>query len=185
MTHRQTDVGVSACPRIFLIGPRGSGKTTVASLLAEKLGWQWADADDVLESRAGRSIREVFAAEGEGGFRDREAEVLAELSQREQHVVATGGGAILRQTNRERLQSGWVVWLSADPQTLWERLQGDDSTTARRPALSVGGLEEIVEVLRGRESLYRTCADFTVQTAGRAPVAIADEILAAWTARQG
>src|SRR5262249_22263441 len=82
---------------IFLVGPRGSGKTTVARLLAEALGWAWLDADALLEERAGKSIRAVFEAEGEGGFRERESALLAELCGRQRHVVATGGGVVLRE----------------------------------------------------------------------------------------
>src|SRR4051812_2610937 len=92
--------------RIFLIGPRGSGKTTVARLLAAALEWDEIDADAELEARAGCSIREVFETEGEAGFRQREADVLAELCLRNGVVVATGGGVILRPENRERLKTG-------------------------------------------------------------------------------
>ena len=164
---------------LFLIGPRGSGKTTVARLLAERLGWEWVDADDVLERRAGRSVREVFAAEGEAGFREREAAVVAELCGLERHVIATGGGVILREDNRHRLrEGGHVVWLTADPETLWQRTQNDPSTAERRPALHGGGREEVAEVLRAREALYRACADFAVDTSGKSPGEIAEEILA-------
>jgi shikimate kinase len=169
---------------IFLTGPRGSGKTTVARLLARRLGWAAADADEALEARQGRSVRAVFAAEGEAGFRETEAAVLAELCRLRRHVVATGGGAVLRADNRELLRrSGWVVWLTADVDTLWGRVQADGGTAERRPALGGGGREEVVEVLRAREPLYRACADLTVQTAGRAPEAVAEEILAAWARR--
>jgi shikimate kinase len=163
---------------LFLIGPRGSGKTTVARLLAERLGWAWVDADDVLERRAGRSVREVFAAEGEAGFREREAAVVAELCGLERHVIATGGGVVLREENRKQLhEAGRVVWLTADPETLWQRMQNDPSTSERRPALRSGGREEVAEVLRVRESLYRACADFAVETAGKTPAEIVEEIL--------
>jgi shikimate kinase len=172
-------VSLSACHLvIFLIGPRGSGKTTVARLLAERLGWAWLDADDELEKRYGQSIRAIFAAEGEAGFREKEAALLAELCGRLHHVIATGGGVVLREANRQRLRaSGRVVWLTADIETLWRRLQADDSTAERRPALTIGGREEIAEVLRVREPLYRSCADHVIETAGRSPEEIAAEIV--------
>jgi shikimate kinase len=162
----------------FLIGPRGSGKSTVARLLAERLRWAWRDADEELEKRHCQSIRALFASEGEAGFRDKEAAILAQLCRLPRHVVATGGGVVLREANRELLRtSGRVVWLSADVETLWKRLQADGSTAERRPDLTVGGREEIAEILRMREPLYRSCADLVVETAGRSPAEIAAEIL--------
>jgi shikimate kinase len=149
----------------------------VARLLAERLGWTWLDADAVLEERYGRSIRQIFADEGEAGFRDKEAAVLAELATRQRHVIATGGGVILRPANRELLKkSGRVVWLTADAETLWRRTQGDATTAERRPALTVGGRAEVEELLRQREPLYRECAALTVDTAGRMPEQITAEI---------
>jgi shikimate kinase len=164
--------------RIFLIGPRGSGKTTIACALASQLGWSWVDADAELERAAGRSIREVFAAEGESVFREHEAAVLRELAERSRCVVATGGGVVLRADNREVLRRGWVVWLNADADSLWQRLQGDDCTTRQRPALTaLPPLEEIIEVLCVREPLYAACADHRVETAGRDVDAIIVEIM--------
>ena len=166
---------------LFLTGPRGSGKSTVARLLADELGWDWLDADEVLETRCGQSIRSLFAAEGEAGFRDREAAVLAELCRLQRHVVATGGGVVLRESNRELLRaSGCVVWLTADVETLWQRLCEDNTTVERRPNLIRGGREEIAEIMRIREPLYRICADFIIETAGRSPAEIAAEVLR-WT----
>ena len=163
---------------LFLIGPRGSGKTTVARLLAGRLGWDWLDADDVLERRYGKSIRAIFAEEGEAGFRERESAVLADLCGRRRCVVAAGGGVVLREANRVLLRaSGRVVWLTADAETLWRRMQADVTTPDRRPALSVGGQAEVEEVLRVREPWYRECAHCTVRTEGRAPEAVADEVL--------
>jgi shikimate kinase len=163
---------------IFLIGPRGSGKSTMARELAHALGWHWLDADDEVEKRSGQSIRELFATEGEGGFRDRESAVLTELCRLPRHVIATGGGIVLREDNRQHMRAtGRVVWLKADVETLWQRLQGDPTTTERRPMLTVGGREEIAEILRLREPLYRLCADFVVDTAKRQPAEIVADIV--------
>jgi shikimate kinase len=150
----------------------------VARLLAERLGWPWRDADAMLEERSGKSVRTIFAEEGEVGFRDREEAVLAELCRQEPLVVATGGGVVVRTTNRALLRaSGWCVWLRADADTLWQRMCADASTPERRPALGGGGRAEVVEILRCREPLYRACADLIVETAGRTPEAVAEEIL--------
>jgi shikimate kinase len=162
---------------IFLIGYRCTGKTTVARLLAEKLCWDWVDADAVLEARYGTTIRGIFASEGEAGFRDKEEKIFAELFQLRRHVIATGGGVILREVNRQRMRSaGKVVWLWANAETIWQRMQGDPSTAERRPPLTVGGLAEIEEVLKMREPLYRACADLTMSTAGRSTEEIAQQI---------
>jgi shikimate kinase len=161
---------------VFLIGYRGSGKTSVARLLADKLGWRWADADAVLEQRHGRSIRQIFAEEGEAGFRDKEAALLSELADFEQHVVATGGGIVLRPENRAKLRAGKVVWLTAGPDVLWSRLCQDVTTGERRPDLAQGGLAEIEELLRRRTPLYAACAHLAVDTSGKSPEEVADAI---------
>jgi shikimate kinase len=147
-------------------------------LLAERLSWDWVDADEILETRYGRTIRQIFAEEGEAGFRDKEAAVLEELCRRQRLIVATGGGVILREANRARLRAaGRVIWLTADAQTIWSRLQQDPITSERRPTLTVGGLAEVEELLRGREPLYRACADMVVDTVGRSPEEIVTHIL--------
>jgi shikimate kinase len=172
---------LSPCHRvIFLIGYRGTGKSTVARLLAGRLGWDWLDADAVLEERAGRTIREVFAEEGEAGFRGRESAVLEDLCRCQRHVIATGGGVVLSPDNRARLRAaGRVVWLTADADTIWRRLQTDASTAERRPPLTIGGLAEVRELLRAREPHYLACADHRVDTAGRSPDEVAERVAAA------
>jgi shikimate kinase len=168
---------------VFLIGYRGSGKTATARLLAERLGWTWSDADAVLEARHGRTIRQIFADEGEAGFRDKEAEVLADLAAGARQVIATGGGVILRAENRALLRRGLVVWLTAPAPVLWQRLQEDATTRDRRPALAGGGLEEIEQLLAARQPHYAACADLVVDTTQREPGAVAEEI-AGWLVRR-
>lgn len=161
---------------VFLIGYRGTGKSTVARLVAQKLGWDWCDADAILEQRYGRTIRQIFADEGEPGFRAKEAAVLEDLVHRDRHVVATGGGIILRPDNRAKLRMGKVVWLTAPAEVLWRRLQADTTTAERRPNLAQGGLAEIEENLRLREPLYAACADWVVDTAASSADDVADAL---------
>jgi shikimate kinase len=169
-------------PNIILVGPRCTGKTTAGRHLAARLGWDFIDADEHLEAVAGKSVAEVFAAEGEAGFREREAAALAELCARERCVIATGGGAVLREGNRRLLAArGFVAWLTASPETLWARLRSDPATAARRPNLTAaGGEEEVRQILAVREPLYRAVAHFAVDTGTLSPEAVASAILTAW-----
>ena len=162
---------------VCLIGYRGTGKTTFAQRLSGRLGWDWIDADSELERKAGQSIREIFQQQGEKVFRDQETQVVLDLTQRERLVIAFGGGAILREQNFRAIRRGLVVWLQADPMTIWERVRNDPTNSERRPNLTSGGLAEIEDLLAARTPLYRDCADYSVPTAGRTPDEIADEIV--------
>ncbi len=164
---------------LTLIGYRAVGKTTLAKLLAERLGWDWIDADVEIERRAGKSIARIFAEEGEPAFRDLEAEVIADLCRRDRLVLAAGGGAPLRPESRRAMrEAGKVVWLTARPETILARMTTDATTTARRPNLTdKTPLEEIVELLQTREPVYRELADWAVDTEERTPEMVAEEIL--------
>jgi shikimate kinase len=166
---------------VFLIGYRGSGKTAVAQALAKVMGWPWLDADAELEGRAGRSIRQIFADSGEGAFRNLESAVLADLARLDRHILALGGGAVLRSQNRQALAGrGKVVWLKADAETLADRIAADPTTGERRPNLtSQGGLAEIRQLLAVREPIYQECADLVVDAAAATPENIARQIVAA------
>ncbi len=173
-----SSVSPSSIANVFLIGYRGTGKSTVGTLLAERLGWEFVDADGFLEAHYGLTIRDIFASEGESGFREKESEILRLICEKTEQVVGTGGGVILRPENREMLKNaGTVVWLTGKPQTLWARIQGDQSTAARRPNLTRGGLEEIQELLDQRLPLYEACADYTLETDETTPEELADKIV--------
>jgi shikimate kinase len=164
---------------LFLIGYRGTGKSTVGRRVAEQLGHPFFDTDVEIERRGGRSIAEIFADEGEGPFRALEAQVLDQLSRGSNCVLALGGGAVLRPGNRAKLKArGRTAWLVARPETLWQRMLDDQASGQRRPNLTAtGGLAEVVEVLARRLPVYRECADWVVDTEGRTPDDVAGQIV--------
>ena len=166
---------------IALIGYRGTGKTTIAQQLALQVGYDWIDADVEVELRAGKSIAEIFAESGEEVFRDLESAVVHDLCQKESTILALGGGAVLREENRQSLLSCQaVVWLKASVETILSRISGDPTTADRRPNLTnQGGRTEIEELLAVREPIYRACATLEVDTDNKSPAAIAEEIVTA------
>ena len=164
---------------LILIGYRATGKTTLAKLLAERLGWDWIDADVEIERRAAKSIAAIFSEDGEPAFRDTEAQVIADLCRRDRLVLAAGGGAPMRAENRRAMRAGGpVVWLTAQPETILARMNADATTAARRPSLTgKSPLEEIVELLAVREPIYRETADWVVDTESRTPEELAADII--------
>jgi shikimate kinase len=170
---------MSKSDNIFLIGPMGSGKTTIGRQLATLLHKRFMDADQEIERRTGVSIPTIFDIEGEAGFRNREATVIEELSQGRDLVLATGGGAVLLAGNRQALKSrGTVVYLQADLETLVERTRRDRN----RPLLQTDNPRgKIEELLRQREPIYRELADIIIDTGQRAPASVARDIAARLT----
>jgi len=164
---------------LVLVGYRGTGKSSVGRILAERMGRPFVDADIQLELRAGRPIASIFAESGEAVFRDWEERIIQETTSEDTGaILATGGGAVLRESNRNRLRDfGLVVWLQASPQVLATRLCANPKALADRPALtSAGTLREIAEVLEARLPLYRAIADFEVETEGKSPARVAEMI---------
>lgn len=152
---------------LYLTGYRGSGKSVVGAQLAKHLGWEWRDSDELVQEIAGCSIAEIFAREGESGFRDRESRVLETLATSStQHVISLGGGAILRPHNRQLIRnSGRTVWLTASADTLWQRIAADQHSASNRPSLSsLPGKEEVEVLLNQRRVLYQEVADIQVPT---------------------
>jgi shikimate kinase len=164
---------------IFLIGYRGTGKSTVARFIAAQLKWDSIDADDEIERRAGKSIADIFAAQGEKTFRAIEASVVADLAEGRKTVIALGGGAVLLTENRAAIRGkGPVIWLTANVDTIESRVAADATTAQRRPNLTVaGGRAEIEALLAEREPRYRECATLVVATDGKTSAEVADEIL--------
>jgi shikimate kinase len=169
---------------LALVGYRGTGKSTVGRILADRANRTFLDMDLELEARIARSVAAIFAEEGEPFFRDWEERTLAELlSSHPSAIVATGGGAVLRETNRRRLREfGFVVWLTADAAELARRLGSDPRGFDQRPALtSAGTIVEIAQVLEVRTPLYQEVADAVIETGRKNPDEVATAILERWT----
>jgi shikimate kinase len=142
-----------------LIGYRGCGKSTVGKRLADRLWTKFVDTDELVVKKAGKTIKRIFEEDGEDAFRDLEVEVVAEVCKLEDHVIALGGGAVLREENRQAIKDAGlkVIYLKCDPAELHRRIQADPTTVATRPALTdMGGtVEEIRKLLEEREPIYR------------------------------
>jgi shikimate kinase len=147
---------------IFLIGMMGAGKTTIGRGLARSLGREFLDLDHELEARCGVSIPTIFDIEGEAGFRRRETQVLQDITLRRDVVLATGGGAVVAPENQELLRArGIVLYLKAGSDELFRRVAKDKN---RPMLLTANPKARIVELLRQREPIYESLADFTVET---------------------
>lgn len=156
--------GAAGTPlRISLVGMPGCGKSTVGRHLARQLGLQFWDSDTEIERRLGMPIRDCFEQRGESSFRDVEQDVIEELSGRPASLLATGGGAVLRPSNRDALHSrSHVFYLRATPEELHRRLRHD----THRPLLQVEDpLRRLRELYRERDPLYRRTAHFVVEAA--------------------
>lgn len=147
---------------LYLVGMPGAGKSTIGKVLARELVLPFVDADQEMVEHTGVSIATIFELEGEAGFRNREAQLIAELCQRDGVLLATGGGAVLREDNRVALtQTGVVIYLNASLDHLWQRTRHD----ARRPLLQAGNPRGILKaLLEARDPLYRQSADLVIET---------------------
>ena len=161
---------------LVLIGYRGTGKSTVAELLATRLGWRAVSTDAQIVEKAQKKIPDIVSGEGWEHFRDLETEVCLALKEQDCLVIDSGGGIILRPENMEALKpNGLVFWLTATVSTITRRIADD----TQRPALTAGKtfVEEIQEVLTERTPKYQAVADHTIATDDLSPEEIASHIL--------
>jgi shikimate kinase len=162
---------------LVLIGYRGTGKSSVGYLLAQRLGWKLISTDDEIVKRAGLSIPDIVKQSGWDHFRDLESAVCREVAAGDRSIIDTGGGVILRQQNVDRLKANGVLfWLTAEVPTIARRIGGD----TQRPSLTGAKsfTDEIEEVLQARLPQYQAAADHVIATDRLAPAQVADAILA-------
>ncbi len=170
---------VLGATNIILEGFMGSGKSTVSELISDKLELELIDTDEAIEEAEGRKISEIFEQDGEEAFRDMETELMEMVvsDHMRETVISLGGGLPVREKNRELLKkAGKVVYLRTSPETVYDRLKGDDT----RPLLkSDDPLTRIKELQDERGKIYEEAADIIVDTDGKTPAEVADEIIAA------
>ena len=162
---------------IFLVGMMGAGKSTVGRLLAHALDWEFIDADRELEARSGVPVSTIFELEGEEGFRQREAALIEELTRAPRCVLATGGGAVLREANRRALhERGFVVYLKVGVDEVLRRTRRDTT----RPLLQTADPRaRVQDLLAAREPLYESIAHRTLVSAAANPRRMVERVLAA------
>jgi shikimate kinase len=154
-----------------MTGMMGAGKSTVGRLVAQRLGRPFYDTDELIERVRDASITEIFAEDGEPGFREREKQIVEEVASRPWGVVATGGGVVLDSENVATMQkSGTIVYLAADVETLSRRLERAEG----RPLLAAGKDERLPTIAAEREERYRTTADVIIDAARSVDVVVAD-----------
>src|SRR5438105_1533118 len=146
---------------IVLIGARGCGKTAIGRKLADRLWHTFVDVDELIVRKAGKTIREIFEQDGEQKFREIETKVIREVMPLEEHVIALGGGSLMREENRQLIREAGhrMIYLRCESQELHRRIKADPNSAATRPNLTKhgGGLAEIEQLLAEREPVYRQC----------------------------
>lgn len=165
---------------IVLIGFRGTGKSTVGKLLANRLRRDFVDSDNYVESYTGKTIKHIFEDMGEEGFRKLEADVIAKLSKMDNKIIATGGGATLREDNVRNLKdNGFLILLEATPEIIHSRIAQDENTMRQRPSLTNRKpIDEIKHLIEHRKMSYQNAADYTINTSRVSRNDIVNEIIA-------
>jgi shikimate kinase len=167
--------------QIWLIGFMGTGKSRISRPLAAALDWQQLDLDTLIVDRAGEPIPEIFARGGEAAFRSLESQIIDEVAGRTNIVVATGGGSVLAESNRQAMsRGGFLVCLEARPDTIAARISELGASVSERPLLAGGDpLTRIAELKAQRQPLYAQ-ADFIIQTDDLTPDQVTHQVLLAF-----
>jgi len=166
---------VSEPSHVVLVGMMGAGKTTIGRRLARRLDRPFVDSDEQVEARTGRTVREIFEADGEPAFRSVETDALCEaLSSTTPSVVAAAGGTVLAEVNRDAMRAaGTVVWLRADPSVLADRVRNG----VHRPLLADDPARVLRDLDAARRDLYESVAHHIVDTEGRKPDEVVDALV--------
>ena len=160
---------------IFLIGFMGAGKSTIARSLKQKLGFPVVEMDERIVKEQGMPINQIFEKYGETYFRDLETKLIQSLNEQEPTIVSCGGGVAMRQENVDFMhQGGKVVFLTADPQTIYDRVKNSTDRPLLNGHMNVGYISELMEIRRPK---YEAAADVLVATDGKTKEEIADEII--------
>ncbi len=160
---------------LFLVGMMGAGKSTIGKLLAPQLGYRFVDTDDLITAVANQSIEQIFAQQGEQGFRELETKVLGEVSSHSRLVVATGGGIVLLDRNWSYLHHGIVIWLDVPLEELWQRLSQSNQP---RPLLQNPQPKETLQKLMTQRRERYALADLHIAVKGE-PKAVTQQVIAA------
>lgn len=165
-----------------MVGPMGTGKSTIGKLLAKELSYGFMDSDREIEARCGADIPWIFDVEGEVGFRARESAVIRDLCQKSNIVLATGGGAVVRTDNQQYLKEyGFVVFLFTSVEQQFERTRKD----RKRPLLQSNNPKSVLQALMAaREPIYRSISDYVISTDRRRPKSVVKEISSAYRSFQ-
>ncbi len=160
---------------IFLIGFMGAGKSTIAKALQRELGFPLVEMDERIVQEQGMSINDIFAQYGESRFRDIESQLVVDLGEQEPSIISCGGGVVVRPQNTQNMKkSGKIVFLTATPETIYERVKNSTD----RPILNGHmNVEYIAELMEKRRALYEEAADITIQTDGKTREQICEEII--------
>ena len=163
---------------IYLTGFMGTGKSTVSRILAGALGFEEIDTDAEIARQQGRSIKEIFAAEGEGYFRSLETGLLRQMQGQGHKVISCGGGMVLRKENISLMkENGLVVLLTAEPETVFARVSRNSGRPLLEGKMDVGHIRELLEQ---RRPYYEEAGELVVKTDGRSPEEISEEIKKNW-----
>jgi len=159
---------------IVLIGLMGSGKTTIGKQAAEKLNMKFADTDELIVKKANKSIKLIFAEDGELFFRDLESEVIKEISEQENIVISTGGGSVLREENIDSLKKNGILFhLYAPAEELFKRIKND----TERPLINTENPVETLKIIQNRREMFYNQADYKINTSKKSPQETVDEII--------